>query len=236
VDGSLANQLCGDADQEYIAFAVCACNSTSGACYSACKNDYCAGQTPSTACNTCLGDTVAGCGNQETACANGCSSPGDACSASAPCCNGYTCTGGACCGASGKTCSLDTDCCAGNVCTLGVCGAPKASGACSKNDDCQSFTCCAGPCQSTTCTNCPANGPTCNTALFVDGSVANQLCGVADQDYIAFAVCACNSTGACNSACKNDYCVGLTPSTACNTCLSNTTTGCGNQENACAAH
>jgi hypothetical protein len=120
-----------------------------------------------------------------------------------------------------------------------VCGAPKAAGgACTKNDDCQSFNCCAGQCSNALCTNCPANSPTCNEALFQDGSLANQICGVADQDYINFIVCACNTTsGACYSACKNDFCAGLTPSTACDTCLSTTgSTGCGNQENACAAN
>jgi hypothetical protein len=70
VDGSVVNQLCGVADQDYIAFAVCACN-TNGACYSACNADYCAGQAIGAACNTCLSlMTSAGCGLQETACSN----------------------------------------------------------------------------------------------------------------------------------------------------------------------
>jgi hypothetical protein len=71
----------------------------------------------------------------------------------------------------------------------------------------------------------------------VDPTVAEQLRGVADQDYIAFAVCACNTTGACYSACKADFCAGQNAGTACNTGPSlMTTAGCGPQETACANH
>jgi hypothetical protein len=69
----------------------------------------------------------------------------------------------------------------------------------------------------TTCTTCPAGGPTCKTALTVDGTQANNLCGAPQQDYVNFILCACQ--GNCKTVCANDFCVGMNPGMACNDCL-----------------
>jgi hypothetical protein len=139
---------------------------------------------------------------------------------------------GACCGAAGDTCTADGDCCSGEVCTGGHCGACEQAGACNKNDDCCSFNCCAGQCATTQCTNCPANSPTCNNALTVDGTLAETLCGVADADYIAFVQCACQ--GVCKTACGDNYCADVAATTACDNCIVDTSAaGCGTAYNAC---
>jgi hypothetical protein len=89
-------------------------------------------------------------------------------------------------------------------------------------------------CAASTCTTCPANSPTCNAALTQDPSLANQLCGVPQQDYVAVIVCLCGTNQPCTSACGNNYCVGQAVSSACQTCLSTAgATGCGDQVTAC---
>jgi hypothetical protein len=203
-------------------------------------------------CGSCKADNLS-CIHASDCCSNicdngtcaPCTKTGAACStAVAACCGGNACQQGACCAQTGQNCTQDNDCCSGpgNVCINGKkCGqCLQAPAACTDNHDCCDFNCCNGVCAgsaTTLCTTCPANGPTCNTALTVDPTQAKFLCGVPQQDYVAFIACACLPSGACLSACMNDLCTGAPPAAACTSCLTTTgTSGCGDQFAACTSH
>ena len=86
--------------------------------------------------------------------ATSCFARGAACSATADCCSGLTCTSGYCstsasttCRATGIACTATTQCCDGAACTGGYCGACRALGAgCSANADCCNGSCAGGAC------------------------------------------------------------------------------------------
>jgi hypothetical protein len=56
-----------DSKKLYDAFMDCACKST---CTASCGSSLCNGQMPSLACQDCIVDTDAGCGNPFFACTN----------------------------------------------------------------------------------------------------------------------------------------------------------------------
>lgn len=64
--------LCATAKGPRDALDACVCSADAavGLCQAACKDTACAGMTPSADCTTCIQDSVKGCGNLQSDCAN----------------------------------------------------------------------------------------------------------------------------------------------------------------------
>jgi hypothetical protein len=173
-------------------------------------------QASSECCSgACANDVCTSCTEQGQSCGEGC-------------CQGLTCLQGKCggtCAADNSACTVPSDCCS-NKCIQGTCAQCTADGDACLND----VDCCGGTCTNSACGPCSGS---CILA-FQGGSDASKLCNKEGVLYDALYECTCLDT--CASACGDNACQGNPYTQACTACLMNTSVGCGQEFNACAAN